>query len=123
MTTHGIYNKGNDGTEKYLAYYRCVNSSSCDFGNVSHKKMEIAFQEYMGELPSLKPTDDMQIEQQQELHQKQIELVQIYSDKLNQLSNRENEALSLYVDGHIEFGEYRDIKDKVKKGKLEINQK
>jgi len=115
LTTHGAYKNLPDGTKKYFCYYKCIYQTSCDFGTIAHSKLESAFQKYMSNISDFKATDEIQLEQQQEAKQKILDLLQTYSDKLRQLKSKENEVLSLYVDGHVDFKEYRNVKKKIDK--------
>ena len=120
MTTHGSYHKKKDGTESYLASYRCTSKIICDIGDVAHTKIEKAFREYMKKISDLEPIGEIQIEYQQKEKQKIIDLLQSYSNKQDKLKNKQNEILSLYVDGRIEFSEYRSIKGKIDKERTDI---
>jgi len=120
LTVRGAYYTKKDGTESYKGYYGCARYEACDFRDISHKKIEKAFQDYMEQISDFELTNEIQLEEQQEKAQQVKMLLQTYSDKLNQLKNRGNEILNQYVDGNISFAEYRDIKVKIDKERTSI---
>jgi len=123
LRTHGSYDKLVDGTTSYRASYRCRNTlySNCNFSNISHRNLENAFIDYVKKIADLEEIEGLKLEEQQNNAQKTKELIQAYNEKLSGLDLREKEVLSLYVDGNVTFERYRDIKDKIDKGKKEIH--
>ncbi|MCL2611275.1 MAG: recombinase family protein, partial [Defluviitaleaceae bacterium] len=122
LTTHGIYYKNKNGIEIYNCAYKCNNSKlkACDFGNIAHTKVNKAFEDYMEKMANIEEMDDIEIEGKQREKQQIEELLKAYNEKLGKLKNRENEIMNLYIDGNIEFEEYRSMKNKVDTDKKEI---
>ena len=121
LNTHNQYNQMKDGNIKQRCSYVCefAKCTDCTFRTVAQSKIERAFEEYMEKMPTLEPIEEIDIKQQQK-QEKTKELLQAYTEKLNKLKSRENETLDLYIDGAIEFQEYRNMTTKIDKDKSEI---
>jgi len=107
---------------KYSASYRCPhkNLHACDLSDVGQPRIEQAFIEYAQKVADFEE-NEIQLEEQKQQKDKSQELIQIYHEKLNQLKLREKEILDLYIDGSIDFGRYREIKERIDKDKEEIH--
>ena len=118
MSTHNVYKTLKDGTTSVLGGYRCPNqpTGACTSSNISHRKLERAFEEYITQIADLDVTEnELQLEAQKERdNQAQIKA---YQDKQRQLESKEREALSLYVANEMAFESYREIKKMVDKEK------
>jgi len=118
MATHNVYNTLKDGTQSVTGSYLCRNKTFrvCTACSVSHKKVEKAFKEYIENI------GDLEIDIQLEERKKQENLAQIeaYTAKYRHMEAREHEALTHYVDGKLEFDDYREVKRLVDKEKTAI---
>ena len=120
MVTHNIYKKLKDGTQSVTGSYRCANKTFgvCAASSVSHRKLEVAFEEYIQQIGDMDVSDEINLEAQK----KEMNLAQIkaYQDKLRQLETKEREAMALYVDNEMDFDSYREIKKMLDKQKAAI---
>ena len=123
MVTHNVYKKRKDGTQSVSRNYRCQNAiaGACSTSGVNHKKVEIAFEEYIMQVANLNVSDKIEIEIQ--THKKQENEMQIkaYQTKVRQLDAKEREAMTFYVENKIELESYREIKKMVDKEKVIIS--
>ena len=118
LTPQGNYKKLSDGTQSYTGHYRCTEheAGTCSASDMSHKKLEQAFLEYINEIEDFKHFDEINIHNQQEMEnaeQKKLELINSFNEKLRKLEKKEKEILEFYVNDNITFENYRDIKNKV----------
>jgi len=124
LATHGNYypsKKEKKGT--YRCSYICKNSvlDVCKgFGGISHRKIDKAFEEYIRGISNLDKIIDLQMESQKEEKQKFQEILNSYNSRLQKLKNKENEILNLYINETIKFEEYREMKNKIEKDKIDI---
>jgi len=119
--THNIYTPLKDGTTSVTCSYRCRNKTlrACTAPGISHKKVEHAFEEYIREIGNLDDTNELQANAQKQ--QENLLQIQAYQAKRRQLEAREREALTLYVNGEMEFESYREVKRMVDKEKTAID--
>jgi len=117
LSTHGSYYKKKDGTEKYTSSYKCGRGQfkACDFGKVSHNKINIAFEKYMKRLKDIESKKKQRATP--EIRQ------EILEETLNKLNHRENELWRLYIEGRIGFTEYKAVKNKLDADKKETQDK
>ncbi len=117
LSTHNRKTKWKDGSFKYHCSYRCQNNvvnGGCDMhGDINHKKVETAFLAYIDRIADLNVTDEIELEQAENIHQKSDELIQSYTDKLQSLERRHREIMDSYCDGGIDFESYRHMKNKL----------
>jgi site-specific DNA recombinase len=121
MVTHNIYNTLKDGKESVTGSYRCQKKTvrACTSSSISHKKVEVAFYEYITGLVDLDIAEQIEIESQKKReNQAQIKA---YEKKLQKLKTKEDEAMSLYVADEMTFENYREIKRLVDKERVVIN--
>ncbi|MDR2559284.1 MAG: recombinase family protein [Oscillospiraceae bacterium] len=121
MVTHNIYNTLKDGTKSITSSYRCQKKSvkACTSSSISHKKLEVAFYEYITGLVDLDAAEQVEIESQKK--QENQAQIKAYEKKLQKLKIKESEAMSLYVADEMTFENYREIKRLVDKETAIIN--
>lgn len=115
LTTHNIYKPLKNGTMSNTSSYKCINIlyKGCDSYSISHKKLEIAFQEYIGNILDFDVVDQITLKKQESHRQNNIELIQGYQSKYRKLENKEKEVINLYVDNILSFEEYRKMKKQI----------
>ena len=121
MVTHNIYRNLKDGTPIVTGSYRCHNKTfgTCSSSNISHRKLENAFEEYITKFADMEVSEEIEIDARKK--QDNEAQIKAYEDKLRQLEAREREAMKLYVvDGAMEFDGYREIKKLVDTEKTAI---
>jgi len=103
--------------DKSTAYvnYRCrmKSVSMCNASGMSHKKVELAFQEYIDRIELFSEADRLELQEQEQLREQNQQIIQQYQDKLRQLDRKEKEILQLYVNNDIDFEIYRNMKNQV----------
>jgi len=121
LLTHNDYRKRKDGTLRRVCSYRCEHGMyiGCTFKSVVHSKIDIAFEEYMKNISAFEPITEIDMVKKQEKI-KTEQLLQVYMEKLGKLKSRESETLNLYIDGAVEFEEYRNMKSKIDNAIAEI---
>ena len=117
MVTHNVYKTLKNGSKAATGGYICKSKMFrvCTACNVSHRKAERAFEEYIEQIANFDATDEIRLEEQKK--QENAAQIAAYNDRYRHLEARERNALSHYVDGEIEFESYRDIKRLVDKEK------
>ena len=125
LSTHNRKTKLKDGSFQYHCSYRCQNNvlnGGCDMsGDINHKKVEMAFVEYIDRIADLTITDEIELEQAETVQQESGGLIQSYTDKLLNLEKRHREIMDSYCDGGIDFESYRHMKNKLDNDKALIN--
>lgn len=125
MVTHGNYIKHIDGRTVVKVDYRCRNyiKKTCDACNVSHKKVEQAFRDYINNIADLNAIDAIPMsEQQTQEKQNKNVLDGLYRQKKN-LEHKEKEIVSTYISGTIGLDDYMNIKKSIEKEKNNISEK
>lgn len=101
--------------------YRCTNHAvggGCAVKEeISHKKMDTAFREYILSIADFDVADEIKIEQQEQQRHDCLELVGQYNEKLRQIEKKCCEIMDLYIDNAIDFDSYKDMKSKLDKDK------
>lgn len=116
LATHGIYKTRKDGTKHYMGQYRCVNKmlKACTAKDVSHKKIEQAFLEYIDNIEDLDVINDIELENNVKQNNDDIILAE-HKKKLSQLEIKESEIMKLYIGGKFDFDEYTKMTTIIKK--------
>jgi len=115
LTPQGNYKKVKDGTVSYTGHYRCTEHllGTCNASDMSHKKVEQAFLDYINEIEEFEHFDGIHIQNEQDeekAKQKSLELIQSYNERLRQLEKKERETMNLYVGDNVSFDDYRKLK-------------
>jgi site-specific DNA recombinase len=111
FTTHNY--KANKHDKSYSTSYRCRTKTDCSVNvcespNISHKKIELAFCEYIKNISDIAQNNDINIEDiTQNAEQDLLKSIVDNEKKLNTLQNRKNQIMGQYVQGSIEFDEYK----------------
>ncbi len=119
LSTHNRRTPNKDGGFEYHCSYRCQNNvqnGGCEMrGDLSHRKVEAAFLEYIDRIADLEVTDDMncELEQAETGQTNNEEQIQSYMEKLNNIKKRHREIMDSYCDGGIDFESYRHMKAKL----------
>jgi site-specific DNA recombinase len=121
LDTRNVYDTLKDGTKTVSGHYRCSRKAvrACTAGDMSHKKVEHAFNEYISQIEDLNIADEIEIEAQKK--QENSEQIKAYQLKYQQMETKERETMALYVNNEIEFDSYREIKKMVDKEKTVID--
>jgi site-specific DNA recombinase len=121
MGTQNSYKTLKDSTRSVSGHYRCQHKlfGICKTSSISHKKLEIAFEEYINKIADFDIADDIEIERQK--NDDVLKQIQAYENKLRQMEYKERETLKLYVENEIEFDSYREVKKLIDKEKAIIN--
>jgi len=122
LTTYSVSSKLKDGQQSYYASYRCRNRilNNCGFGDVNSKKLEQAFQEYMKNAADFEHFSEIATENKEQDRKNAEKLLQNYNKQLQRLKDKESEIMTVYIDGNIDFKEYRDMKNRIDGDKLEL---
>lgn len=117
-TTHNYSCKAEDDSEEkqYKTSYRCSRQSrlsedmKCKNPAIAHVKMEHAFIEYIQKINDLTDTKNVNIEDAtQKSEQELLGYIIDIEKKLTDLQNRKRQVMERYVNGEMEFEEYKSI--------------
>jgi hypothetical protein len=118
-TTHNYARKAYNGEQQYNSAYRCQMKKSCheDFycknPAICHEKMELAFCEYIQNINDISGNNDTEIEQTalslEQAEQDLLKAIVTIEKKIADLQSRKNQFMEQYVQGDLDFDEYRDI--------------
>ncbi|GLC80421.1 recombinase family protein [Lacrimispora brassicae] len=114
MTTHIKVKKRVDGSEYQLNAYRCPNKllGSCVAKQVSHKKIEDKFKEYIYEMDFDKyDIQELDSNTYSEEQDNILELLEQYENELDRLNNKTKDLKEKLIADLISFEEFRDLKN------------
>lgn len=125
MTSHGNYRKDKNGNIDVGRDYRCSNyiKKTCSASNVSHKKVEQAFRDYINNIEDLSIPDEIKIAEQQERQRQNADLLNGLYKQEKALEHKEKEIVKFYVSGSMELGDYMEIKKTIEKEKVNMMSK
>jgi len=111
FTTHNCVSNNNG--KSYKTSYRCRTRKDCSVEkcvspNIIHAKVEQAFCEYIQNINDI--TEDKDIDIDKSVQSEEQELLKNIADsekRLKTLQNRKNQVMEQYVQGDIEFEEYK----------------
>ena len=109
LKTHAEYVKNKSGETVIRGGYRCENVQKglCDNASrLSHKKIETAFQEYMGNIRDIAVTDDALLEETSKRDSINKLLREEYENAVAKLEKKEKDIMKLYINERIGFDEY-----------------
>lgn len=114
FVTHGSYNKLKDGTTKVIGSYRCRNviKKECNCPSISHKKVEIAFSDYINNVEDFKTDSVFQVIDEKEIREQAITS---YQKQLKKLEEKEQEIVELFINNKFSFEEYINFKNTIQK--------
>ena len=113
FTTHNY--KANNHAENYNTSYRCRTKKSCGVKecaslDISHKKLELSFCEYIQRVNDITETEGLELEEGNKAEEQQLLNAMVNSEKkMEAMTNRKNQAMEQYVQGNIEFDEYKHM--------------
>lgn len=122
LVTHGSYRRDKDGNPKTDCDYRCSNyiKKTCNAGNVNHKKVEIAFREYIDKIANFEIPDELQTEEKKKLQKQNSECADRLNKQYKVLEQKEKELLKLYISNSIDFEHYIEIKQSLEQEKESV---
>ena len=120
LETHNSYTKLKDGARAAHGHYRCSKRivRACTGSSISHKKVENAFCEYIGQIADFDIIPEIEIKE--EKNQNNLAQTKAYEARYSQLESKESQAMKLYVANELELDSYREIKKMVDKEKTII---
>ena len=122
FSTHQNYHKRKDGSEYNTGAYSCGGRiyDNCKIGNIVHSKIENLFNEYVKNIDTLaiKNAEIINIEPNDKKN-KILEYIAECESKLKLQEKRKKQAMEQYMDGNIDFAEYRQLLD-ISNGKYEM---
>ena len=100
--------------------YVCGNHTlrTCSVGSMSHKKVEIAFEEYISKIADFDAADSLSFAEEEIIKRDNSTAIASLESKLKSLEARERETLERYVRNEIDFDDYREMKKLVASNKL-----
>jgi len=113
FTTHNY--RANNHEVNYNTSYRCRTKKSCVVDkcispDISHKKLEIAFCEYIQNINDISKIEDIEIEESTKIAEQKLLTDIVNSEKkMTIVLNRKNQAIEQYMQGNIEFDEYKHM--------------
>ena len=122
MTTHGQYRNIN-GREVYYGSYLCraTRNKLCKTGNLSHTKINIAFQEFISEYEDF--TVEPDLTQTNELVKDSEKIKCEFESMLLKLIQKEKDIMKLYIAGKIDFDEYNTMLEIIRQEKKSYREK
>jgi len=115
FTTHNY--RANSSEINYNTSYRCRSKKSnsiikCISPDISHKKLEIAFCDYIQHINDISEIENLEVEVNNKAEEQKLLKDIVNSEKkLETLQGRKNQAMEQYMQGNIEFDEYRRMID------------
>lgn len=122
MKTYNVRQKTAKGTKAYGGYV-CANRTlkTCDGCNISHAKVEAAFEAYIKRIADFEPPEDDMKEQHDEAIRIAANQIAALEAKLKALEAKEKETLSLYVSNALSFEEYREMRSMIARDCESVN--
>ena len=131
FTTHNY--KAYDSVKKYKTSYRCRAKKGCAVDrctcpDISHQKVELAFYDYIQNINDISEIGNIEIEENSKLAEQEILKSVVENErKLDTMQKRKNQVMEQYMQGDIEFDEYKRMikvfNDKSEVLEIEIQQK
>jgi len=116
FTTHNYPCKTNEGEKLYKTSYRCRNAAHCDENfackspAINHTKMERVFSEYIQNITDITEDNDLHLEETgKKAEQELLESIVDCEKRLNTLQGRKKQVMEQYVQGLIEFEDYKSM--------------
>jgi len=114
--THNYLSKINGAEKIYKTSYVCNGSKnwnkdiSCKSPAISHAKVERAFSEYIQNINDITEDKNINIEENaNNVEHELLESIVDYEKKLSTLQNRKKQVMERYVQGALEFDEYKNM--------------
>ena len=112
--THQNYHKRKDGSEYNTGAYSCGGRiyDNCKIGNIVHSKIENLFNDYVKNIDTLEVRNaEIKNIEQNDKRNKIFEYIAECESKLKAQEKRKKQAMEQYMDGNIDFTEYRQLLD------------
>jgi len=108
LISHAEYKTYKNGEKGINGGLRCPNTARglCRASRFSHKKAEIAFQEYMNNIDDLSVVDESMLEEEIEQNNVNELLREEYENAIIKLTKKEKDIMTLYINERITFEEY-----------------
>lgn len=117
-TTHNYLCKSDNGENEYKTSYRCLKRKSCNpdisckCPAINHGKVEKAFCEYIQNISDITEYKDINIEENtKKAEQEMLKNIVEFEKKLDSVHNRKKQVMEQYVQGNIDFDEYKKMKN------------
>jgi len=113
LLSHNSITKNKNGTvcKVYSFYCRRRIMNVCDSKGVTAKKIECALLEYFSRVDDFSVLDAVELaETHRQARQDTEAQINTLNEKIKKLDGKEREVMSLYIDGDIEFKNYREMK-------------
>jgi len=118
-TTHNYGRKAYNGEQQYNSAYRCQKKKSCSEDvvcrspDICHEKVELAFCEYIQNISDISGNNDTEIKatakKAEQTEQDLLKAIVSVEKKISDLQSRKNQFMEQYVQGDLDFDEYRAI--------------
>jgi hypothetical protein len=116
FSSHNVYKTNNAGEKHATRSYRCVNriyhndDIACKSPQIIHEKVELAFSEYIQKIGDLTETENENIEETaKHAEQELLKSIVDCEKRLTVLHDRKKQIMAQYVNGLIEFDEYKKM--------------
>jgi len=111
LSTHSQYKKTQEGEKIIRGGYRCPNRDKglCNNSKFSHKKAELAFTDYMKNIPDITVTDD--IEQKEKEKQDSLNSIirEEYDNAIAKIDKKAKDIMNLYLQDKIAFEDFEKM--------------
>lgn len=124
LVTHNDYYVNKKGEKTFKGSYRCSNyiHKKCSASNISQKSVENAFREYIDRISDFTVMDEIKLEEEKKVKNENAKLIITLNKQFENLEKKEKEILSSYVDNHMSFDSYIQLKDYIESEKIKITQ-
>ena len=108
LIPHGEYKTNADGIKIVNGGYLCPNKNRglCECGRFSHRGVEAAFQDYMGNIPELSVMDEDTLEEKNQQDSINNLIREEFESAIAKLEKKEKDVMALYLGDRIPFEEY-----------------
>ena len=107
--SYRMYKGKKHETYSYTCGHRTM--KACDAPNMTHKNVEAAFRDFMfSEYNDFTVGDTIELEKRENIKRETEAQIKAYRDKLRHIDGKEKEVMSFYLDGNIDFDNYRKMK-------------
>ncbi|MCL1863456.1 MAG: recombinase family protein [Defluviitaleaceae bacterium] len=111
MQSNGEHKKNANGEVIAKRGYRCPNVTKglCNTSRFSHKKLEVAFEQYMDNIEDLTATPDILLEENNQPDSINSLLREECENAIVKLTKREKEIMSMYINERISFEKFEQM--------------
>jgi len=111
LQTKADYKETPEGTKLVQRGYRCPNRSKglCSISRINHNKMEVAFEDYMGNIEDFTISPESLSEAKTKQENVNALIREEYENAIAKLIKREKELMSLYINERVSFENYEQM--------------